>query len=52
VVLLDEATSSVDRQTDAAIQNVIREQFKECKVLVVPHRLEAIGDADVVVVVD
>ncbi|KAE9377881.1 putative ABC multidrug transporter [Stipitochalara longipes BDJ] len=52
VVLLDEATSSVDRQTDEAIQNVIWEEFKECRVLVVAHRLETIGDADVVVVID
>jgi ATP-binding cassette subfamily C (CFTR/MRP) protein 1 len=52
VVLLDEATSSLDRQTDEAIQKVIREEFKECTVLAVAHRLETIGDADVVVVVD
>lgn len=52
VVLLDQATSSVDRHTDEAIQKVIQEEFKACTALVVAHLLETIGDADMMVVVD
>ena len=52
VVLLDEATSSVDRQTDDATQKVIWEEFKECTVLAVAHKLEMIGDADIVFAID
>jgi len=52
VVLFDEATSSVDRHTDERIQQVIRSEFADCTILAVAHRLETIGDADVVVVMD
>lgn len=52
VVLLDEATSNVDMQTDRVIQEVIREEFKDCTVLTVAHRLETIGDMDMVIVID
>ncbi|ETS85549.1 hypothetical protein PFICI_03574 [Pestalotiopsis fici W106-1] len=52
VVLLDEATSSVDHHSDERVQKVLREAFKEKTVLVVAHRLETIGDLDVVVVME
>lgn len=52
VVLLDEATISVDRQTDQEVQKVIRTEFADCTVVAVAHRLETIGDSDVVVVID
>lgn len=52
IVLLDEATSSVDHHTDEEVQKVIRAEFKDCTVLAVAHRLETIRNSDVVVVVD
>ncbi|KAF6835949.1 ABC multidrug transporter [Colletotrichum plurivorum] len=52
VVLLDEATSSLDRQTDEDVQRVLREEFGDCTVITVAHRLETIVDGDVVVVMD
>ncbi|KAI1856356.1 hypothetical protein JX265_011603 [Neoarthrinium moseri] len=52
VVLLDEATSSVDHHSDEQAQRVLREAFKEKTVLVVAHRLETICDLDLVVVME
>jgi ABC-type multidrug transport system ATPase subunit len=49
---LDEATSSVDQQTDDRVQEIIREEFKECTVLAVAHRFQTIGNSDLVFVVD
>ncbi|KAF6821893.1 ABC multidrug transporter [Colletotrichum plurivorum] len=52
VVLLDEATSSVDHETDRMLQGVIREELSEHTVLAVSHRLDTIEDYDLVVVMD
>lgn len=52
IVLLDEATSSIDHQSDEQVQKVLREAFKERTVLVVAHRLETISDLDLVVVME
>ncbi|EJP62540.1 ABC transporter [Beauveria bassiana ARSEF 2860] len=48
VVLLDEATSSVDAETDGLMQNILREEFGEYTVITVAHRLDTIMDSDVV----
>ncbi|KAH7410668.1 putative ATP-binding cassette transporter [Cadophora sp. MPI-SDFR-AT-0126] len=50
IVVLDELSSSIDVATDALIQKVLREEFKECTVLVVAHRLETVVDFGRVVV--
>jgi ATP-binding cassette, subfamily C (CFTR/MRP), member 1 len=52
ILLLDEATSSIDRQTDEQIQRVIRQEFADCTVMAVAHRLETIADGDLVVMLD
>jgi ATP-binding cassette subfamily C (CFTR/MRP) protein 1 len=52
VVLMDEATSSVDQQTDEEVQKALKSEFANCTVLAIAHRLETIGNSDVVVVVD
>lgn len=52
VVLLDEATSSVDAETDALVQRVVREDFASHTVVSVAHRLETIVDFDRVVVLE
>lgn len=46
VVVLDEATSSVDALADELMQRVIREEFADCTVLAVAHRLDTILDFD------
>lgn len=52
IIVLDEATSAVDRATDAALQASIREAFADSTVLVIAHRLATIADFDRVLVLD
>ncbi|KAK9475722.1 P-loop containing nucleoside triphosphate hydrolase protein [Lipomyces japonicus] len=43
ILVLDEATSSVDYQTDARVQAVIGHEFGHCTILCIAHRLKTIS---------
>ena len=52
IVVLDEATSNVDKKTDRFIQQVLREKFKHETLITIAHRLLTIADYDKVIVMD
>merc|ERR1711968_298539 len=45
LLVLDEATASIDRETDRRVQSIIRKSFEGCTILVIAHRLNTIMDS-------
>ncbi|KAG9799894.1 P-loop containing nucleoside triphosphate hydrolase protein, partial [Aureobasidium melanogenum] len=52
IVLVDEATSGLDHETEAVVQKLLREEFDSKTVIAIAHHLQTIVDFDIVVVLD
>lgn len=48
ILVLDEATASVDMTTDNIIQQTLKHHFSECTVITIAHRITSILDSDMV----
>jgi ABC-type multidrug transport system fused ATPase/permease subunit len=52
ILVMDEATASIDHETDAMVQKMIRVKFEQCTVLTIAHRLNTIIDSTRILVMD
>ena len=52
IIFMDEATASVDPETDAKIQMTVRSEFSHGTIITVAHRLKTVIDYDRILVLD
>eukprot|EP01126_Amoeba_proteus_P010747 TRINITY_DN14229_c0_g1_i7.p1 TRINITY_DN14229_c0_g1~~TRINITY_DN14229_c0_g1_i7.p1 ORF type:complete len:614 (+),score=115.29 TRINITY_DN14229_c0_g1_i7:116-1957(+) len=52
ILLMDEATASIDLETDQLIQKMIQTSFSESTLLVIAHRLKTVLNLDKIMVLD
>uniref|UniRef100_A0A7E4W3Z9 ABC-type glutathione-S-conjugate transporter n=1 Tax=Panagrellus redivivus TaxID=6233 RepID=A0A7E4W3Z9_PANRE len=52
LLVLDEAAASVDVETDQMIQRTMQQNFADCTVLTIAHRLQSVKNSDRIMVLD
>lgn len=52
ILVLDEASSSLDMETDRLVQDTIRTHLKDATILTIAHRLFTLADYDRIIVMD
>jgi ATP-binding cassette subfamily C (CFTR/MRP) protein 1 len=52
ILILDEATSNLDPETDTAIQKVLRTHFSKAAIISIAHRLATVADFDRILVLE
>ena len=52
IVLIDEATSSIDSNTDKSIQTLIKNELSDCTILTISHRLTTFQDYNQVLIIE
>ena len=52
IVMMDEATSNIDNESDRLIQEVVRNRFSECTMLIIAHRMRTVVGCDKIIVME
>lgn len=51
IILLDEATASIDYETDKLVQELLYTEFPNCTLIIIAHRIQTIRKCDKVAVI-